>query len=146
MTRCSSERRRRRSGSGFTAYYLGSGQLVRYSDPGNTGVADGPGVVVASGLPGAVTAVRDFGGLIAVATAGNTTIGGLGQGDITFLRPGASPASPYTQVGSVHVSFPSFDAAINLTLSDRPTPGSPGSYDLFFALGSGKQQRRYAGG
>jgi hypothetical protein len=125
------------SKAGFTAFYLGSGQLIRFTDVGNTGVADNGGVVVASGLAGAVTSVRNVGGLIAVATTGNGTLGGFGDADITFLRPGASPASPYTNLGDIHFNVPSPGAAINVALESRPTPGTPGSYDIFFGLGAG---------
>ncbi len=122
---------------GFANFYFGSGKLVRMTDTSYTGVADGAGTIVASGLAGAVTSVRQAGSLIVVATTGNGGPSGLGDEDITFLRPGATPVSPYTNLGSVHFHFPSFDAAVNIALDTRLTPGSPGSYDIFFSLGAG---------
>ena len=123
---------------GFAAYYFGSGQLVRFTDAANTGIADNAGAVVVSGLPGAVSTVRSVGGLIAVATVGNGTQAGLLQEDITFFRPGPNPASAYANLGGIHFSVPDRNGAVNITLDSRPTPGAPGSYDIFFSLGAGQ--------
>ena len=75
--------------AGFGNYYLGSGVLMRFTDSANSGVADGPGTVVAAGLPGAITSVRQVGGLVAVATEGNQTAGGL---EASLISPSSSPA------------------------------------------------------
>jgi glucose/arabinose dehydrogenase len=118
--------------TGQFAYYFGSGELVRLASSTNNGVSDSSTVVYA-GLPGAVTSVRQIGPLIAVATVGNTTAAGLTQGDITFLKPGATPTAPYTNVGSIHLQ-----ETVN-TLTVLPlavSPGSGGSYSVYFGVGA----------
>jgi glucose/arabinose dehydrogenase len=127
------------SGNSFTTYYTGSGQVTRFTDTNQPGVADNTGTVVVSGLAGAVTSVRQLGnGLIAVATTGTgSTNVNLFAGDIYLYKQGAHPNDPYTQVSDVHVQFASSDAAINIALDAQPTQNTPGSYDLFFGLAAG---------
>ena len=111
------------------AYYFGSSELVRLASSSNNGVADSS-TVVASGLPGAVTSVRQIGPLIAVATVGNGSVSGLSQGDITFLKPGANPTDPYTNVGSIHLQAPLTSLALGVS------QGAGGSYSLYFGIGA----------
>jgi hypothetical protein len=124
-------------GGGFTDFYLGVSQLIRLTDSTNSGVADGSSVI-ATGLPGAVTSVRQAGNLLVVATTGQGgLIDNLNQADITFLAPGGTPASPYTVVGSLHIAYPILGNAISVALETRATPGVANSYDVFFSLGAG---------
>lgn len=128
------------SGNSFTTYYEGTGSVLRFTDVNHDGVADNnSGTTVISGLSGAVSSIRSLGnGLVAVATTGTGSVSpNLFAGDIYLYREGALPTDPYTQVSDIHVQYASSEAAINMALASRPTQGSPGSFDLFFSLGSG---------
>jgi hypothetical protein len=63
---------------------------------------------------------------------------GQGAGrPISILRTGLAPNSPLTFVGAINVNYPSGGwEHPHSALSLRPTPGSAGSCDLFFQLGS----------
>jgi glucose/arabinose dehydrogenase len=108
-----------------------AGQLLRFTDTNQDGVADGPGTVLYSGLPGGLTSLRMCGNLFFVT--------GQGPGHpITVLRAGATPASPLSLVGAININYPSGAAweHSHSALGIRPTPGQPGSCDLLFQLGS----------
>ena len=113
----------------FTDNYFGSvGELIRLVDADQDGVADDPaGTVLAGGLPSAQTALRVFGDLVAVTSA---------SGRISVLRQGATPADPLNLEGTLTVSGLSGWIHTPSSLSVRETPAQPGSYDLFFQLGS----------
>ncbi len=112
------------------SFWSSTGQIIRLTDTNGDGIADGPGVVLANGLPGGQTSLRMFGTLVFV------TGQGVGR-PISILRAGATPSSPLTLVGAINVNYPSGGwehphSALNL----RSTPGRSGSCDLFFQLGS----------
>jgi glucose/arabinose dehydrogenase len=113
-------------------YYASTGTLLRFVDSNGDGVADGPGQVVYSGLPGTLTALRTAGDLVFV-TSSQT-----GSESIWVLRMGATPADPYSLVGSINFAFPNPAwEHTTFALAVRPTPGgSSGEYDLFFNVGS----------
>ena len=112
-------------------YYDSTGTLLRLVDPDGDGVADGPGQVLYSGLPGTLTALRTAGDLVFVTSSQG------GSESIWVLRMGAAPSAPYTLVGSLHFAFPSAWEHTTYALAVRPTPGGPaGEYDLFFNVGS----------
>ena len=113
----------------FTDNYFGSvGELIRLVDADQDGVADDPaGTVLAGGLPSAQTALRVFGDLVAVTSA---------SGRISVLRQGTTPADPLNLEGTLTVSGLSGWIHTPSSLSVRETPAQPGSYDLFFQLGS----------
>ena len=84
---------------------------------------------VLSGLPYPVQSVRSItNNLIAVSEAGT------GGTQIAFLSPGATASSPYTNLGAINISPSNAGEIFNITLATRPTPGQPGSYDLFFSM------------
>ena len=113
-----------------SSFWSSTGQLIRLTDTNHDGIADAPGAVLYSGLPGGQTSLRKFGDLFFVT--------GQGAGKpISILRAGPSPGAPLTFVGSINVNYPSGywehpHSALNL----RPTPGEPRGCDLFFQLGS----------
>ncbi len=109
-------------GSGQFAYYLGSGQVLRY--------AGGVTTVVSSNLPGAVTGVQKLdNNLIVVSTVGNQTSAGFKMADLTFL---AGSGNSYTNVGSVHFQYqPGGDAA---SLEPGVMQIAPGQYKIVFGL------------
>lgn len=107
------------------------GELLRFTDTYQDGIADGAGAVLYSGLPGGLTSLRMCGNLFFVT--------GQGPGHpITVLRAGATPASALTFVGAININYPSGGAweHSHSALAVRPTPGQPGSCDLLFQLGS----------
>ena len=113
-------------------YYDSTGTLLRFVDANGDGVADGPGEVMYSGLPGTLTAMRVAGDLVFVTSSQQ------GSESIFILRMGASPSDPYTLVGSIQFNFtnPSWEHTTYAS-AVRPTPGgSPGEYDLFFNDGA----------
>jgi glucose/arabinose dehydrogenase len=114
-------------GTSTTSSFGSAGQLVRLVDGDQNGMADGAGTVLYGGLPARVTSVRLAGSLVFVNSAGSS---------ITVLRQGATPASPFTLVGSINYTYPQGFEHVTHTLAVRPTPGQPGKYDVFFNLGA----------
>jgi glucose/arabinose dehydrogenase len=110
--------------------YNSSGTLLRFTDTNRDGVADGPGQVVASGLTGTVTSVRQAGNLLFVTSSRP------GQETINVMRMGTSPGDPLTSVGSIDFAFPSNTLHTTYALAVRESPTQPGSTELFFNVGS----------
>jgi glucose/arabinose dehydrogenase/uncharacterized protein YaiE (UPF0345 family) len=107
-----------------------TGELLRLVDADHDGVADGPGTVLFSGLPGVLTAIRQAGNLFFVTSSAG------GSEQIAVLRSGATPADPLSLLGSINFAFPADWEHTTYELAVRPSPASPGDYDLFFNLGS----------
>ena len=108
-----------------------SGTLLHLVDGNGDGVADNsPGAVLYNGLPGYLTAVRRIGNLVFATTNSGTV------SQITALRAGASPADPYSRVGSISLTFPQGWEHRSYASAVRPTPGASATYDLFFNVGS----------
>ena len=107
-----------------------TGQVIRLTDTNRDGIADGPGTVLHTGLPGGQTSLRVCGKLVFVT--------GQGAGrPISILRAGATPAAPLTLVGKITVNYPSGGwYHPHSALGVRPSPGLPGNCDLLFQLGS----------
>ena len=112
------------------SFWSSTGQIVRFTDTNQDGIADGPGSVLYSGLPGGQTSLRMRGNLIFVT--------GQGPGKpISILRPGATPGGALTLVGQININYPSGSwEHPHSALQVRPTPGQPGSCDLVFQFGS----------
>jgi glucose/arabinose dehydrogenase len=110
-------------------YFDSTGQLLRFTDANHDGVADGPPTVLASGLPGVVSSVRVSGDLVFVVSAAGTPT-------LTILRQGLTPAAPLTTVGSVQFNYPAGWSHVTSGIAVRATPGSPGSTDVVFNVGS----------
>lgn len=112
------------------SFWNSTGNLLRFTDVNRDGVADGPGAVVFTGLPGGQTSLRAAGNLVFVT----------GQGPdkpISILRVGVTPADPLTLVGRIDINYPAGDwLHPHSALGIRETPGNPGSHDLLFQLGS----------
>jgi glucose/arabinose dehydrogenase len=112
-----------------SGYFATTGELRRLVDSNADGIADGPGTVVYTGLPGALTAVRRAGSLLFVTSAAAPSI--------TVLRIG----EPYTRIGEITLQFPLAGTEqwyhTSYALDVRPTPGAgAGTFDLFFNVGS----------
>jgi hypothetical protein len=110
-------------------FFNSTGELLRLIDTHGTGVADRT-QVLASGLPGGITSVRQSGDLVFVTSGGNAVPA------ISVLQKGATVSSPYTLLGSIRFNFPSTWEHTTYALAVRPAPGVTGSTDLFFNIGS----------
>ncbi len=109
-----------------------TGQILRLTDTNHNGIADGPGTVLFTGLPGGQTSLRMFGQLLFVT--------GQGSGKpISILRAGAAPDAQLSLVGKININYPSGGwYHPHSALGIRPTPAKPESCDLLFQLGSDK--------
>ena len=110
-------------------FFNSTGELLRLIDADGNGVADAT-QVLAMGLPGGITSVRQSGDLVFVTSGGNAVP------TISVLRKGATVSSSYTLLGSISFNFPSTWEHTTYALAARPTPGVSGSTDLFFNVGS----------
>lgn len=107
----------------------GSVEIRRFLDANADGVADGPGTVLYSNAVGGLgTQIRQ--------TENFIYIGRVGDSAITVLRPGANPGDPLTFVGEFRFEYPVGHEHPTMGMALRPTPGSPGSVDLVFNVGS----------
>ena len=102
--------------AGGTNFYNTTAQILRLIDTTGDGVADGQPTVLASGLPGADSAIAQAGPY--VITTGSA-------GTISFLHTGATPTSPLTLSGSdqprLPVSVESHDLRAGGTPRTRPS-------------------------
>src|SRR5213592_715293 len=99
-------------------FFNSTGRLVRFTDTNQDGIADGPGTVLYSNLPGSQSALQVAGNLVFVT----------GQAKpITVLRTGASPPDPLVFVGRLGVNYPGSWFHPNSALGIRKTPGQTNS-------------------
>jgi uncharacterized protein YccT (UPF0319 family) len=113
--------------AGGTNFYNTTAQVLRLIDTTGDGVADGAPTVLASGLPGADSAIAQAGPYV-ITTGSN--------GTISFLHTGATPTTPFTLSGTINFAFPSPWEHTTYALAVRPAPGQPGDYNVFFNIGS----------
>jgi len=113
-----------------SSFWNSTGQILRLTDANHDGIADGPGSILYTGLPGGQTSLRVCGKLVFVT----------GQGvnrPISVLRTGATPDAQLTFVGKITVNYPSGGwYHPHSALAVRPTPERVASCDLIFQLGS----------
>ncbi|MEP7353600.1 MAG: PEP-CTERM sorting domain-containing protein [Acidobacteriota bacterium] len=107
---------------------LEGGTIQRLTDLNSDGIADDVGTPIYHSNGAFLTGFVKVGDLYAV--------GDYNSSSITLLKPGATPADPMTAVGSINFNYAVDWYHPTAGLSARPTPGSPGSYDLVFNVGS----------
>ena len=112
------------------SFYGSTGALVRLVDANVDGVADGPGTILAGGLPGGITAVRRAGSLVYAVHAQH------GATRISVLRAGATPADPLTVIGAIDLVYEVTMDHGTYALATRDVPGAPDRHELFFNVGS----------
>lgn len=113
------------------SFFASVGELVRLVDANGDGVADGPGTILYTGLPGEISSMRIAGKLVFVTSAQT------GSERITVLRLGAHPGDKLTLVGSLNFAFPSPWEHVSFGIGLRPTPkGTANQWDVFFNVGS----------
>ena len=112
-----------------TSFFNSTGTLIRLEDANKDGIVDGPGTTLYTAPPGTsqFTGVRAAGDLVAVMSVGQ---------EISVLRVGDNPGDPLTLEGSINFTIPAGWEHVPSGLAIRETPGQPGSYDVFFQLGS----------
>jgi glucose/arabinose dehydrogenase len=110
--------------------FVSTGELLRLVDADHDGVADGPGTVLFTGLPGVLTAVRQAGNLFFVTSSA------AGSEQIAVLRAGVTPADPLSMLGSINFAFPADWEHTTYELAVRPSSATPGYYHLFSNVGS----------
>jgi len=115
--------------------YFGAsvGQILRLYDTNNDGTADGS-EVLATGLPPSLTDLRIAGNLVFVTSASDESSGV--DPTITILALGSRVYRPLTKLATLTLDFPQPWEHYTYGLATRPTPGHPGSYDVFFNVGS----------
>jgi len=110
------------------------GQLLRFVDANQDGIADGPGQVLVNSLPTRPTSVQLAGDLVIVNSAFQL------QGKISVLRQGTTPADPYTSIGTIEFDYdtnaPNGRWHASHTVAVRPRAGQADIFDVFFNLGS----------
>jgi len=117
-----------------------TGRLLRLVDADGDGVADGPGALVADGLPARVTCVRPAGPFVLVSSFGPPN-------RITVLRRGAAPADPLAALGSIDFTYDASPSEHgHFALAVRPKPGATGSHEVFFNLGAATNAAATPGG
>lgn len=117
-------------GSFLVAYSPGysNATISRFTDNNHDGIADDTGTVVYSSTAGPLTQLREGGKYYFAGEFGSNTI--------RVLEPGATPGDTMTAVGGLEFSYPGGWLHPTIGMALRPTPGSAGSYDLVFNIGS----------
>jgi hypothetical protein len=104
------------------------GQILRFTDANHDGIADGAGTLLYQTVSGPLTGLVQVGNYYAVGNYGDHTI--------TLLKPGATADAPMLAVATIQFTYPADYLHDNIGLAARPTPGSPGAYDLVFNIGA----------
>ena len=117
-----------------SSFFNSTGELLRFVDGDGDGVADGPATVLYSGLPGAVTSLRQAADLFLVVSAEP------GGEQIALLRSGATPSDPMSFVGGISLGFPSDWQHRTVALAVRDDPEMSSRYEVFFNVGSRANQ------
>ncbi len=107
-----------------------SGSLLRLVDLDADGIADGPPLALATGLPGLVSSVRRVDDLVMALSSVS------GQETISLLRTGASASDPLTPVGALRFRFPAGFFHTTYALAARRSPADPAAIELFFNTGA----------
>ncbi len=108
------------------SFYNSVGQIVRFTDANNDGVADGGPQLVANNLPAGITSIHVAGNILFANSGASETI--------TVLRTGATSSDPMTTVGSINFSFPAGTLHESYGLAVQATAAN--TFDVYFNLGS----------
>jgi glucose/arabinose dehydrogenase len=117
--------------NGKGTFWASSGELLRFTDNDQNGIADGPGQLMYSDPVGVWVAMKVAGPFLFITSAKQTLE------RIIVLRMNNGPASPYAFVGTLNFTFPANWEHKSYALAARPTPGGPANtYELYFNIGS----------
>jgi glucose/arabinose dehydrogenase len=106
-----------------------SGSLIRLADTDGDGVSDVQQTLVDDVPGGKLSALRAAGDLLFVTGQGSPS-------PISVYRMGATPTDSPTLQGTMEINYPGSWLHPHSALAVRESPQQPGSYDLFFQLGS----------
>jgi len=112
------------------SYFGSTAAIVRLTDDDGDGIADGQPTPLATGLPGAMSAVRVAGEL---AFAVDTL---PGDARISLFRLGPAPDAPLEPVGALTFSYAEQMDHGTYGIAAVTVDDEPGRYDLFFNVGS----------
>src|SRR3989440_3260685 len=116
---------------GRGTYWASAGELLRFTDTNNDGIADGPGQLMYSDPVGVWTGLAVTGNMVFIMSAKD------GANRIIVLKMNNGPASPYTFVGTLNFTFPGIWEHKSYAMTTRPAPGAPaGTWELYFNFGS----------
>jgi glucose/arabinose dehydrogenase len=115
--------------NGSQFFNTSSGSLLRLADTDDDGIADVRQTLVDNVPGGKLTSLRLAGELLFVTGQGPNV-------PISVYRRGATVSDPPTLQGTMNISYAGSWLHPHSALAVRETPGVPGSYDLFFQLGS----------
>src|SRR5438477_794499 len=116
---------------GRGTYWASAGELLRFTDTNNDGIADGPGQLMYSDPVGVWTGLAVTGNMVFIMSAKD------GANRIIVLKMNNGPASPYTFVGTLNFTFPGIWEHKAYAMTTRPAPGaSAGTWELYFNVGS----------
>jgi len=102
--------------------------IQRFTDANHDGVADGPGTTLFSVGAGPTVGLQKAGKYYVSAI--------FGDHSIRLLEPGASPSDPWTSAATMSFNYPAGWYHPTPGIAVRATPGSPGSFDVVFNVGS----------
>ena len=117
------------SAPGEGGYFDSTGELLRLTDHDADGVADGPGTLLATGLPGTLVSLALAGDLVL------TTSAAYGDEQIVVLRKGETWRDPLEPAGTLRLRFDRFEHQ-SYGLAARPSPDVDGSYEVVFNVGA----------
>lgn len=112
------------------SFFGSTGELRRLVDADGDGRADGAGVVVAGGLPGALTALARAGSLVYALSAAP------GESRLMVLRLGAGAGDRLTLLGSIDFRQARPMQHATYAVAVREEPGAAGRHELFFNVGA----------
>ncbi len=105
------------------------GDLRRFVDTNDDGVADDAGIPLATNLPGGLVDVRTAADLVFVVSTE------FGNEQILCFRQGPEPSSPLHPLGQIRLAYPwVYHQTYGLALKTHPE--APGDIDLVFNVGS----------
>ncbi len=106
-----------------------TGRLLRFVDADDDGIADSPPEVLADNLPPGMTGLARRGSLVFCVTRPRGLPAGL-----HMLRTGATPADPFTLLGSIDFTLPASFGHLPSALVTRDLDDQ--TFELYFQLGS----------
>ncbi len=117
--------------NGNSLFGSSSGSIIRLADTDGDGVADQQQSLVNNVPGGTLTTLRRAGDLL-------VTTGQGGGKPISIYRLGSTPTSPLTLLATMNINYPGGTGWLHphSALAIREAPGVPGSYEMFFQLGS----------
>lgn len=111
-------------------FFNSSGTILRFFDDNKDGIADGPGQILYSGLPGALNSLRVIDNILVVTSS-------QPQKESIWIFQFDKTFSHINLLGTLYFAFPAHWSHTTYALAARKIPGSnPTGYEIFFNVGS----------